>query len=126
MGARNLVGIGLSYQPARLHWLLETIPGLLKYLLWPEPVFVDLLKAQESIPTLRAGTTTLFVVPVHQWPHAQYIGWRNRFWGSVNVYKYVPSFLLLRDITPPPPHADKQCVIRSACPLGPGKLSPQI
>ncbi len=30
MGARNLVGIGLSYRPARLHWLAELIHGLLK------------------------------------------------------------------------------------------------
>jgi hypothetical protein len=25
MGARNRVGIGLSYRPARLHWLAESI-----------------------------------------------------------------------------------------------------
>ncbi len=30
MGARNLVGIGLSYRPSRLHRLAESIPGLLK------------------------------------------------------------------------------------------------
>ncbi len=30
MGARNLVGIGLSYRPARLHRQAESIPGLLK------------------------------------------------------------------------------------------------
>jgi hypothetical protein len=32
MGARNRVGIGLSYWPARLHRLAELIPGLLKSL----------------------------------------------------------------------------------------------
>ncbi len=37
MGARSRVGIGLSYQPARLHRLaesipLESVPGLLKRL----------------------------------------------------------------------------------------------
>jgi hypothetical protein len=32
MGARNRVGIGLSYQPAWLHRLTELIPGLLKSL----------------------------------------------------------------------------------------------
>jgi hypothetical protein len=32
MGARNRVGIGLSYRPARLHRLSESIPGLLKSL----------------------------------------------------------------------------------------------
>ncbi len=32
MGARNRVGIGLSYRPARLHRLVESIPGLLKRL----------------------------------------------------------------------------------------------
>jgi hypothetical protein len=30
MGARNRVGTGLSYRPARLHRLAESIPGLLK------------------------------------------------------------------------------------------------
>jgi hypothetical protein len=30
MGARNRVGIGLSYRPARLHRLAELFPGLLK------------------------------------------------------------------------------------------------
>ncbi len=32
MGARNRVGIGLSYRLARLHRLAESIPGLLKCL----------------------------------------------------------------------------------------------
>jgi hypothetical protein len=32
MGARNREGIGLSYQPARLHRLAELIPVLLKSL----------------------------------------------------------------------------------------------
>jgi hypothetical protein len=32
MGARNRVGIGLSYRPARLQRLAELIPGLLKTL----------------------------------------------------------------------------------------------
>ncbi len=30
MGARNRVGIGLSYRPARLHRLVKSTPGLLK------------------------------------------------------------------------------------------------
>ncbi len=30
MGARHRVGIGLSYRPAMLHRLAESIPGLLK------------------------------------------------------------------------------------------------
>ncbi len=37
MGARNRVGTGLSYRPARLRRLAESIPGLLKslkYCLW--------------------------------------------------------------------------------------------
>jgi hypothetical protein len=32
MGAKNQVAIGLSYRPARLHRLAESIPGLLKSL----------------------------------------------------------------------------------------------
>ncbi len=32
MGARNHVGIGLSYRPDRLHWMGEAIPGVLKSL----------------------------------------------------------------------------------------------
>ncbi len=32
MGARNRVGIGLSYRPSRLHRQAESIPGLLKSL----------------------------------------------------------------------------------------------
>ncbi len=32
MGTRNLVGIGLSYLPARLHMLAKSIPGLLESL----------------------------------------------------------------------------------------------
>jgi hypothetical protein len=35
MGARNRVGIGFSYWPARLHRLAESIPGLLKSLKIP-------------------------------------------------------------------------------------------
>jgi hypothetical protein len=40
MRTRNRVGIGLSYQSTRLHWLadsnpLESIPGLLKSLKYP-------------------------------------------------------------------------------------------
>jgi hypothetical protein len=35
MGARNRVGIGLSYRPARLHRLVESIPGPLKSLKIP-------------------------------------------------------------------------------------------
>jgi hypothetical protein len=35
MGARNRVGIGLSYRPARLHRLAESIPGPLKSLKIP-------------------------------------------------------------------------------------------
>ncbi len=35
MGARNQVGIGLTYRPARLHRLVESIPGLLKCLKIP-------------------------------------------------------------------------------------------
>jgi hypothetical protein len=38
MGARNRVGIGLSYWPARLHRLAESIPGLLKSLKIPTQV----------------------------------------------------------------------------------------
>jgi hypothetical protein len=30
MGARNRVGIGLLYRTARLHWMAESIPGLLQ------------------------------------------------------------------------------------------------
>jgi hypothetical protein len=35
MGARNRVGIGLSYRPGRLHWPAESIPGLRKRLKIP-------------------------------------------------------------------------------------------
>jgi hypothetical protein len=46
MGARNRVGLGLSYRPARLH-SLESIPGLFKNLKIP---FVY-EQAQLGIPT---------------------------------------------------------------------------
>ncbi len=35
MGARNRVGVGLYYRPARLHRLAESIPGVLKNLKIP-------------------------------------------------------------------------------------------
>ncbi len=63
MGARNRVGIGLSCRPARLHRLLESIPGLLKglkipSLCWPElsEMKVCLLDAMlpQLLPSLRA------------------------------------------------------------------------
>ncbi len=38
MRARNRVGIGLSYRPARLHRLAEAIPGLLKNLKIPAQI----------------------------------------------------------------------------------------
>jgi hypothetical protein len=44
MGARNRVGIGLSYRPARLHRLaaLESIPGILKNLkIWALNISVN-------------------------------------------------------------------------------------
>jgi hypothetical protein len=37
MGAKNRVGIGLSYRPARLHRLGESIPGLLQSKKMPAP-----------------------------------------------------------------------------------------
>jgi hypothetical protein len=43
MSARNKVGTGFSYRPASLHVLAELIP---------EPVFVNILRSQESIPSL--------------------------------------------------------------------------
>ncbi len=39
MGARNPVGIGLSYRPARLHRLAESILGLLESSKIPSQVF---------------------------------------------------------------------------------------
>jgi hypothetical protein len=52
----------------------------------PEPVFVNLLWIpRHRFPAWRAGTTILFVEPARQ---ATYIGWQNRFLGSLNVYKY--------------------------------------
>ncbi len=41
MGAGNQVGIGLSYRPARLHRLAESIPGLLKSLKIPSQDLVE-------------------------------------------------------------------------------------
>jgi hypothetical protein len=55
MGARNLVKIGLSYRPARLHRLAGPIPGLLKSLKIPPGI-----DSKESIPPIyvawQAGT----------------------------------------------------------------------
>ncbi len=50
-----------------------------------EPVFVDLLRAQDWFLAWRAGTKTLLVEQARQLH-----GWRNRFLGinSINVYKY--------------------------------------
>jgi hypothetical protein len=64
MRARNRVGIELSYRPARLHRLTESIP-------WNR--FLGSSKFK--------NTTT------------GYIGWRNLFlgidsWPSLNVYKF--------------------------------------
>ncbi len=57
MGARNRVGIGLSYRPARLHRLaesisLESIPGLLKSLKIPsqEKFLLPLLLPPPPLP----------------------------------------------------------------------------
>ena len=55
----------------------------------PEPVFVNLLSSQESIPIL-AGR---YDNPICRSSPLAYIGWqnrflRNRFLGSINVYKY--------------------------------------
>ncbi len=58
----------------------------------PEPVFVDLLRSP-GIDSQHGGPvpTTLFVVPARQLAESVH---RNRFLGSINVYKYelcIPS-----------------------------------
>ncbi len=51
----------------------------------PEPEFVNRWGAQESIPSQPAATTTLFDERARR---LHSIGWRNRFMGSLNVYKF--------------------------------------
>jgi hypothetical protein len=46
MGARNQVGIGLPYRPARLHRLAESIPGLFKSLKIPSQDIKDLVESK--------------------------------------------------------------------------------
>jgi hypothetical protein len=46
--ARNRVGIGLSYRPARLHRLAESIPGLLKSFKIPDLVYQSSPPLQQS------------------------------------------------------------------------------
>ncbi len=52
MGARNRVGIGLSYRPARLHKLVESIPGLHKSL--KIPALIGLIASHRQPRILRA------------------------------------------------------------------------
>jgi hypothetical protein len=52
----------------------------------PEPVFVDLLRSPESISSLAGASTT--TLPIWRTVPPGYIGWRNRFLGSINIYKY--------------------------------------
>jgi hypothetical protein len=54
------------------------------YLERAEPEFVNIYEAQESIPSL-AG---LYDNPIWLTDPSSYIGWRNRFLGSLNVYKF--------------------------------------
>jgi hypothetical protein len=49
------------------------------------PYCKPIMDPQISIKAWLAGTTILFVVPARQ---ATYIGWQNRFLGSLNVYKH--------------------------------------
>jgi hypothetical protein len=48
MGARNRVGIGLSYRPARIHRLVETNP-------WTIPGFHKSSKIPSQVPGFIAG-----------------------------------------------------------------------
>jgi hypothetical protein len=53
MGARNQVGIGLSYRPAGLQRLTESIPGVIKSLKIPSLGYVAVgIDSLESIPGL--------------------------------------------------------------------------
>ncbi len=51
----------------------------------PEPLFVNLLRCPGIDSQRRAGRTTQFIVGADP---PDYTGWRNRFLGSLNVYKY--------------------------------------
>jgi hypothetical protein len=51
----------------------------------PEPLFVNLLRCPGIDSQRRADTTTQFIVGADP---PDYTGWRNRFLGSLNVYKY--------------------------------------
>jgi hypothetical protein len=64
MGARNRVGIGLSYRPARLHRLAKSVPsnrflGLLKSLKIPALCFRTFLYGQPSAFQIEAYTRVL-------------------------------------------------------------------
>ncbi len=82
MGPRNRLGIGLSYRPARVC------------------IFKPFKDPRNRFPAWRVDTTTLFVVPVHQSAGlhrlAESIS-RNRFLGSINVYKYGLGYIGLRN-----------------------------
>jgi hypothetical protein len=63
LGARNRVGTGLSYRPARLRRLAVSIPGLLKslkYCLWVRSQHPPTQWNLSPVPTLKAMLNKLF------------------------------------------------------------------
>jgi hypothetical protein len=104
MGARNRVGIGLLYRPAKLHGLSEFIPwnlflgsiNVYKYGLWTVSGYAlyraricrSFKETRYRFSAWRAGTKpylSYWTARLHRL--AKSIP-RNRFLGSINVYKY--------------------------------------
>ncbi len=94
LGRENsLLRILQSWAPSSTNLLGKTTQRddeIYKIHLCTEPVFVNLLRAQDWFPAWRPGTTILFVVPACP----AMLHWlaesnpRNRFLVSINVYKY--------------------------------------
>jgi hypothetical protein len=87
MGARNRIGIGLSYRPVRLHRLAESIPGLLviksSKILVPSQFFARSL----CLPKLQRHTVihdSESTFKIYFFPYAtQVTSWRENYSMSI-------------------------------------------
>ncbi len=91
MGARNRVVIGLSYRPARLHRLAESIPGIRKNLKYCLCFLHSFSLSSFSIPPFLTPSLSLFFLPsfllLKNW-----LIWNDASWELFNWKYFIISF----------------------------------
>ncbi len=94
---RNPVGVGLSYRPARLHRLVESIPGLLKSLKIPSLSYIETFKcspiSQQLISPLRQFCEIFLFLPVRKAKQSNNTQTLEQLRRAFQVYTLIPQQL---------------------------------